>query len=96
MVGALIYSTLKSSPGHRAFPRTIFKLGVCMGWVEGIFCPNPPWWVKKNSTQSSPLHKSNPTQPNPYGLGWVGLNSWIWQIIIIIIINKLSRKKILI
>ena len=29
-------------------------LGVCMGWVEGIFRPNPPWWVKK---------KFNPTQP---------------------------------
>ena len=38
-----------------------FQLGVCMGRVEGIFWPNPPWWVKKNSTQLNPLYKSNPT-----------------------------------
>ena len=33
-----------------------------MGWIEGIFLPNPPWWVKKNLTQPNPSHKSNPTR----------------------------------
>ena len=68
------------------------KLGVCMGRVEGIFWPNPPWWVKKNLTQPNPSHKSNPTQPNPHESGWVRLNLWVWQIFFIIIII-LSRKK---
>ena len=35
--------------------------------------------------------KFNPTQPNPHESGWVGLNPWVWQIIIII---KLSKKNI--
>ena len=34
-----------------------YWVGVCMGRVEGIFRPNPLWWVKKISTQH---------------MGWVG------------------------
>ena len=30
-------------------------------------------------TQSTIWVKKNPTQPNPHGLGWVGLNPWIGQ-----------------
>ena len=58
-----------------------FQLEVCMGRVERIFWPNPPWWVKKNST-----HHINPThmgRVKPMGLANF----------IIIIIIKLSRKK---
>ena len=64
------------------------------GWVgfRGFFDPTDHGGSKK--IQPNPSHKSNPTQPNPYGSGWVGLNPWVWQfIIIIIIIIKLSRKK---
>ena len=64
-------------------------------WVElkEFFLPNSPWWVKKNSTQPNPSHKSNLTQPNARVSGWTyGLDKFI--IIIIIIIIKLSRKKI--
>ena len=48
------------------FERVIIKeyiqshLGVCMGRVEGIFDPTLAGWVKKNSTQPNPSHKSNP------------------------------------
>ena len=42
-------------------------------------------------TQSTIWVKKNPTQPNPHGLGWVGLNPWIgpffYLFITIIIIN---------
>ena len=41
-----------------------------MGRVDGIFWPNPPWWVKKNSTQPNPSHKSNPTHMSRVGSGW--------------------------
>ena len=55
---------------------------VCMGRVEGIFWPNPPWWVKKNSTQPNPTHMDR------VGSGWThGFD------IFIIIIIKFSRKK---
>ena len=57
------------------------------GW--GDFWPNPLWWVKKNSTQPNPSHKSNPTQPIWVGLGQiepVGLTIFLFII-------KLSRKK---
>ena len=47
--------------------QALLVVGVCMGRVEGIFLPNPPWWVKKNSTQPNPSHKS---KLNPHGSGW--------------------------
>ena len=50
--------------------------------------------VKKNSTQLNPSHKFNLTQPDPHGLGWVGLNPWVEQFFFITIIIKLSRKNI--
>ena len=48
------------------FERVIIKeyiqshLGVYVGRVEGIFDPTLSGWVKKNSTQPNPSHKSNP------------------------------------
>ena len=54
---------------------------VGLGRVKEIFWPNPPWWVKKNSTQPNSSHKSNPTH-----IGWL--------IFFITIIIKLSRKNI--
>ena len=69
-------------------------LAVCMGWVEGIFWPNPPWWVKKNSTQLNPSHKSNPTLPNPHELGWVGLNPWVGQFFLLLLLLNWAEKNI--
>ena len=58
------------------------------GWD---FLPNPPWWVKKYSTQPNPSHKSNPTHMGWVGLGWThGLDNFFFITIII----KLSRKNI--
>ena len=51
------------------------------GWVD--FLTQPTMVGQK---------KFNLTQPNPHGLGWVGLNPWVWQMFFIIIIT-LSRKK---
>ena len=64
-----------------------------MGRDEGIFLPNPSWWVKKNSTQADSSHKSDPTR---HGSDWThGFDNFIIIIIIIIIIiNKLSKKNI--
>lgn len=66
-------------------------LGVCMGRVERIFWSNPLWWVKKNSTQLNPSQKSNPTQPNPHGSGWVRLNPWVWQIFLLLLLNWVEK-----
>ena len=49
----------------------VLVLGVCMSRVEGIFWPNPPWWVKKNST-----HHISPTQPTWVGLGHFEPMGW--------------------
>ena len=57
----------------------MLAIGVCMGWVKGIFRPNPPQWVKKNPTQPTPSQGYNPTQSNSHELGWVGLNPWVGQ-----------------
>ena len=58
-------------------------------WVEGIFLPNSPWWVKKNSTQSDLSHKSNPIHMGRVDrVESMGLTNFI-----IIIIIKLNRKK---
>ena len=62
---------------------------VGLDWVEGIFLPNSPWWVKKNSTQSDLSHKSNPIHMGRVGrVEPMGLTNFI-----IIIIIKLNRKK---
>ena len=71
----------KKKKGRGGIPSP--DLGVCMGRVEGIFDPTHHGGSKKNSTQPNPSHKST----------WVGLNPWVWQIFIIIII-KLSKKNI--
>ena len=62
-----------------------------LGQVQGIFLPNPPQWVKKNSTQPNPTHHLSPTQPTWVGLGRV--EPLGWAICFITIIIKLSRKK---
>ena len=55
-------------------------------WVEGIFLPNSPWWVKKNSTQSDLSHKSNPIHMGRVDrVESMGLTNFI--------IIKLNRKK---
>ena len=62
-----------------------------MGRIKGIFLSNPPWWVKKNSTQPNLSHNSNPTHMDR--VEPMDLTNFIVIIIIIIIIIKLSRKK---
>ena len=65
-----------------------------MGQVEGIFWPNPPWWVKK--IQHNSTHHISPIQPNPIQPTWVVLGRvepMGLTIFFITIIIKLSRKK---
>ena len=81
-----VYDTIYISPKMYLVP-----IGVCMGRVKEIFWPNPPWWVKKNLTQPNPLHKSNPTQLNPYGLGWVELNPWVEQLFLLLLLLNWAK-----
>ena len=62
-----------------------------MGRVESIFRPNPSWLKKKN--QPSPTHHRGLAQPNPHGLGWVGLNPWVGQRTKEHTIRKKKKKK---
>ena len=63
-----------------------------MDQADGIFDPIHHSGSKK--IQLSLTHHISPTQPNPLGSGWVGLNPLVGQIFIIIIIIKLSKKNI--
>ena len=69
----------------------VILLGVCIGWVERIFWPNPLRWVKKNSTQPNPTYHISPTQSNPTYMGRVepmGLTIFL----LLLLLNWVEKK----
>ena len=77
----------------------MYDVGVSMSRVEGFFDPTHHGWVKKNTTQPNPPHKSNPThmgQVEP--MGWTNLFyyyyillNWVEKKININILKKTQR-----
>ena len=66
----------------------LFSRGVHgSGWVglRRFFLSNPPWWVKKNSTQPNPSHKSNLTHMGRVGSSWIhGLDNFIYLLLLLL------------
>ena len=57
-----------------------------LGWVRlrGFFDPTHRGGLK--NIQPNPNHHISPTQSNPYGSGWVGLNPWIEQFFLLLLL----------
>ena len=69
---------------EREITEKSLELGMCMSRIEGIFWFNPPWWVKKNSTQP------NLTHMDQVGSGWT--NEFYNFIYLLLLSNWVEKK----